>query len=53
MERVRIGGLFLDIGKIGVPDAILRKPSRLTDEEYCVIKDILKGETAFGFAFIV
>ena len=38
VERVRIGGLFHDIGKIGVPDAILRKPSRLTDEEYCVIK---------------
>lgn len=38
VERIRIGGLFHDIGKIGVPDAILTKPSRLTDEEYNVIK---------------
>ena len=39
VERVRIGGLFHDIGKIGVPDAILQKPTRLTDEEYAVIKE--------------
>lgn len=30
---VRIGALFHDIGKIGIPDRILRKPSRLTPEE--------------------
>ncbi|MBS5522052.1 MAG: HD domain-containing response regulator [Clostridiales bacterium] len=39
VERIRIGGLFHDIGKIGVPDAILRKPARLTDEEYATIKE--------------
>ena len=33
-----------DIGKIGVPDAILKKPSRLTDEEYA----IMKGHTING-----
>ena len=27
-----------DIGKIGIPDAILNKPARLTDEEYAVMK---------------
>ena len=27
-----------DIGKIGIPDAILNKPGRLTDEEYAVMK---------------
>jgi putative nucleotidyltransferase with HDIG domain len=30
---VKIGALFHDIGKIGIPDRILRKPSRLTPEE--------------------
>ena len=31
-------GLLHDIGKIGVPDHLLLKPSRLTDEEYAIIK---------------
>jgi HD-GYP domain-containing protein (c-di-GMP phosphodiesterase class II) len=31
-------GLFHDIGKIGVPDAILTKPERLTDEEFEIVK---------------
>lgn len=38
VESVRVGALLHDIGKIGVPDAILRKPARLTPEEYSVIK---------------
>ena len=38
MERVRIAGLFHDIGKVGIPDQILLKNSRLTPEEYAVIK---------------
>lgn len=37
-ERVSLGGLFHDIGKIGVPDYILLKPDKLTFEEYNVIK---------------
>lgn len=32
------GALLHDIGKIGVPDAILMKPGRLTDDEYTFIK---------------
>ena len=32
------GALLHDIGKIGVPDAILMKPDRLTDDEYTFIK---------------
>lgn len=43
-------GLLHDIGKIGVPDEIINKPSKLTDEEFGVIKthpvigaDILKN----------
>jgi diguanylate cyclase (GGDEF)-like protein/putative nucleotidyltransferase with HDIG domain len=33
VERVRLAGILHDIGKIGVPDAILRKPGPLDDEE--------------------
>ncbi|MGV8899297.1 MAG: HD-GYP domain-containing protein [Burkholderiaceae bacterium] len=36
--RIGLGGFLHDLGKVGVPDAILRKPDRLTDEEYAVIK---------------
>ncbi|MBQ9658744.1 MAG: HD domain-containing protein [Clostridia bacterium] len=38
IDTIRIGGLFHDIGKIGVPDVILRKTERLTNEEYDEIK---------------
>lgn len=33
-----IGGFLHDLGKVGVPDAILNKPDHLTDDEYAVIK---------------
>jgi diguanylate cyclase (GGDEF)-like protein len=36
--RLHDAALVHDVGKIGVPDAILSKPGRLTDEEYDVIK---------------
>ena len=35
---LKIGGLFHDIGKIGIPDSILLKEAKLTDEEYSQIK---------------
>ena len=39
IRRLRIGGLFHDVGKIGVPDSILQKNDKLTDEEYSQIKN--------------
>jgi diguanylate cyclase (GGDEF)-like protein len=36
--RVRLAGLLHDVGKIGVPDAILNKPAALTDAEYELMK---------------
>ncbi|MEI7986112.1 MAG: HD-GYP domain-containing protein, partial [Armatimonadota bacterium] len=38
LEELRIGTILHDIGKIGVPDHILNKPSRLTDEEFATMK---------------
>ncbi len=53
--RIRLGGILHDIGKIGVDDAVLRKPARLTDDEFEQIKkhpmigyDILKGIRNFS-----
>jgi hypothetical protein len=36
--RISLGGFLHDLGKVGVPDAILRKTGRLTDDEYAIIK---------------
>lgn len=38
IASVTIGGFLHDIGKIGIPDAILNKKDSLTDEEYQIIK---------------
>ncbi len=38
VEMVRIAGLVHDVGKIGVPEVVLRKPGRLTDVELEQIK---------------
>ncbi len=38
IATLRIGGLFHDIGKIGISDTILLKPSKLTEEEYSELK---------------
>ena len=37
-DKVYITGLLHDVGKIGVPDAIIQKPGKLTEKEYAVIK---------------
>jgi HD-GYP domain-containing protein (c-di-GMP phosphodiesterase class II) len=38
VQRVRLAGILHDIGKIGVPDSILRKPGALTDEEWAQMR---------------
>lgn len=38
VARISLGGFLHDLGKIAVPDAILNKPDKLTDDEYDVIK---------------
>jgi putative nucleotidyltransferase with HDIG domain len=34
VHHIRVGGLLHDVGKIGIPDTILTKPDRLSDEEF-------------------
>ncbi|MCY0881287.1 MAG: HD domain-containing protein, partial [Firmicutes bacterium] len=38
VETVWQAGLLHDVGKIGVPDNVLRKAGRLTDDEFCVMR---------------
>jgi HD-GYP domain-containing protein (c-di-GMP phosphodiesterase class II) len=38
VERVYLSALVHDVGKIGVPEAVLCKPGRLTDPEFLMIK---------------
>lgn len=33
-DNIRLAAMLHDIGKVGIPDAILKKPARLTPEEY-------------------
>lgn len=39
LKILKIGGLFHDVGKIGVPDSILLKEAKLSDDEYSQIKN--------------
>lgn len=38
IEKVNLSGLLHDLGKIGIPDAILDKPAKLSEEEWKVMK---------------
>ena len=60
VNTLKVGGLFHDIGKIGVPDSILLKNAKLTDDEYSEIKNhpsigahILSNATIFKDALPV
>ena len=37
-DEIYMMGLLHDVGKIGVPDAVINKPAKLTEEEYAQIK---------------
>ena len=38
VERIKLGALLHDIGKIGIPEHVLRKPTMLSDDEWSVMK---------------
>ncbi len=38
VDLIRTGGLLHDIGKCGIPDAVLLKPGRYTDQEFAIMK---------------
>lgn len=38
LEDIRIGALLHDVGKLGVPDAVLLKPGKLSEEEWAVMR---------------
>ena len=38
VERIALGALLHDVGKIGIPENVLRKPTHLSDEEWDVMK---------------
>jgi putative nucleotidyltransferase with HDIG domain len=55
VERIRVGALLHDIGKIGVADSVLQKPGRLTNDEFAEVKQhpvigrrILEGVGGFA-----
>jgi putative nucleotidyltransferase with HDIG domain/prepilin-type processing-associated H-X9-DG protein len=43
-ERVYMAGVLHDVGKIGVPESVLQKPGRLTNEEF----ELMKGHVEIG-----
>lgn len=38
VERIKLGAMLHDIGKIGIPESVLRKPTMLNDEEWKIMK---------------
>jgi putative nucleotidyltransferase with HDIG domain len=48
LSDIEVAALLHDIGKIGIPDAILQKPAKLTDQEY----DLMKKHPEYGWAVL-
>jgi HD-GYP domain-containing protein (c-di-GMP phosphodiesterase class II) len=38
-DRIRLAAMLHDVGKVGIADAILKKPGSLTDDEYATMKN--------------
>jgi putative nucleotidyltransferase with HDIG domain len=51
LYQLEMAGLFHDLGKIGTPDSILNKPTRLNEEEFEIMKlhPVRSGEILEGF----
>jgi len=48
LQNLEVAALLHDIGKVGIPDAILRKPGRLDPEEYA----LMKKHSEYGWAVL-
>lgn len=50
-DGIRLAAMLHDIGKIGVPDKVLKKPGRVNDEEFAIIKrHCAQGASVYGEA---
>lgn len=38
VQRIKLGALLHDVGKIGIPESVLKKPTHLSDEEWEIMK---------------
>ena len=47
LRELAVGALLHDIGKLSVPDEILKKPAALTDEEFTVVQSTLGAAGSF------
>lgn len=48
IKLLKMAALYHDIGKISIPDSVLKKPGKLTDEEY----EIIKTHTEIGYQIL-
>lgn len=47
-DRIHMAGLLHDVGKIGIPDSVLKKPDKLTNEEF----EIIKSHPFIGYSIL-